>query len=442
MVEVAQLAGTLYQGWNLIHEIGRGADGIVYKGSKGTAEAAIKILFPDILEKNGFESAQVRLDLQLSLCGEKLHKNLVEIFEGGEDPIFKTFYVVMELVQGESLDKLIGKIPPESVASLAAQLARAAEYLEERGLVHRDIKPANIIISNDFSLLTLLDLGIVHKLPNIGNEKERLSGDEFVATPRYSPPEFVWRKEQEDDNSAWRAVTFYQIGATIHDMIMGYMIFSGNDTPRACLYDAIRTIPPKVESNSIDSRLIELIQACLLKSWRQRLELVSWKSFYAPPAPKDLITQESRIKFLKYKRSEARSLEVLTKVETPEINSEHELWQLNNRLITELRSYLRDKDIFPRFHVLENSLSKKEHFTSFEFEKTDDDGDVFNNIIIFSVRLLMDSDLNELTKLTFNATSDGVEILAAIWTEIFTVESALNRCQRAVLDAVEQMLIV
>ena len=112
----------------------------------------------------------------------------------------------MELVPGTSLNKLVGHVPPAIIVPLARQLASAAQYLDEvLNLAHRDIKPANIVISDDLQKLTLLDLGIVHQLP-VDDAQGRLSGEEFVASVRYSPPEFVWRTEEEDADGAWRAV--------------------------------------------------------------------------------------------------------------------------------------------------------------------------------------------------------------------------------------------
>jgi len=278
VANVENLAGTEIQGWRLTREIGRGADGIVYASSKDGAEAAVKIFFPEALAANGLPAARERLELQLGLIGRKHHPNLVEVYAGGEDSSLGTLFLVMELVHGTSLDKLIGKVPSSAVPRLMDQLASASEFLEREDLVHRDIKPANIVISDDFQMLTLLDLGIVYRLPG-DDDQGRLSGKEFVATLRYSPPEFVWRTEEGNVDGAWRAVTFYQIGATLHDMIMGKVLFAGYDTPRACLYDAVREMTPVIESSDVDPRLVQIAQACLLKDWRQRLQFLSWDSF-------------------------------------------------------------------------------------------------------------------------------------------------------------------
>jgi eukaryotic-like serine/threonine-protein kinase len=84
---------------------------------------------------------------------------LVQIFEGGKAAELDNIpFLVMEFIPGKSLDKAIKSVPRSAIPSLLKQPADAARYLESVGLVHRDIKPANIVISDDFSQLTLLDL--------------------------------------------------------------------------------------------------------------------------------------------------------------------------------------------------------------------------------------------------------------------------------------------
>lgn len=435
-IDIERLSNTEIGGWLLKEVIGRGADGLVYSGVRDQCRAAIKLYYPDQLAKNGIEAARERLELQLALVGKKHHPSLVEIYGGGELPDLKTLYLVMELVPGSSLDKLVGRIPPLAVATLAGQLASAAECLERLELVHRDIKPANIMISEDCERLTLLDLGIVHQ-PASDDEGGRLSGAEFVATLRYSPHEFVWREEQEELEGAWRAVTFYQIGATLHDMIMGKMLFDGHDKPRACLYDAVRERTPVIESKEIDSWLIETVKACLLKDWRQRLQLVCWASFVPPPIV-DAQLQERRIRIHQMRNVEMRlaAQKQLSRASTP--TRTQELWNINTALILELRTYLLDAQIFPKCSVNETAASDREYQTRFSFEC-----DLSRNFplsVVFTVVVAVDAMVEQATKLSFSAKVDEQEIAAATWTEMFTVESAFVACRQSFLNAVEQIV--
>ena len=310
--------------------------------------------------------------------------------------------------------------------------------LETKDLVHRDIKPANIVISDDFKMLTLLDLGIVHQVPAEDEAQDRRSGMEFVATLRYSPPEFVWRKEQEDADGAWRAVTYYQIGATLHDMIMGKPLFAGYDKPRACLYDAVRDRTPEVHSEDVPGWLIQTVQACLLKDWRQRLQFVCWDDFFEPTGQTELHQREKRIR-LRQLRSEEVRLATAKQVQ-PALGPtrEQQLWHLNNALILEVRTYLLDAPIFPKFSVTEESRSQHEYVSQFTFDA--DESRDFHAEFIFVLTLAIDPSVNEATKLSFSALIGKEPLSSASWVELFTVETALGNCQQAFLDAVERML--
>lgn len=437
MADIENLVGTKLQGWSLTREVGRGADGIVYVGHKSGIETAVKIFFPDSFGRSGLEEARMRLEPQLSLIGRKHHPNIVEVYEGGELSELGTLYLVMELVPGASLDKLVGKIPPEAIANLAGQLASAAEYLETMDLVHRDIKPANIVISDDFRTLTLLDLSIVYQLP-AEEDQCRLSGMEFVATLRYSPPEFVWRTEEGDASDAWRAVSFYQIGATLHDMIMGMPLFSGYDQPRARLYDCVRDRTPKVESKDVEGWLVQTVQACLLKDWRQRLHFVNWNSFRPPIGAPDVQQQERKIRLLQVRNEEIRQVKAKEAATVPGPNREQQIWNLNNSLFLEIRTYLFDSSVFPKFRANEIIVSQREYVTELHF-----DADVargFGAGVKFTITLGVDSMLEDATKLSFRAEMEGKEITTSTWTEMFTVTAAFSLCRQSFLDAIETIL--
>ena len=439
VAEFDDLAGREVEGCLLSRVLGHGADGIVYAAKRDGREVAVKLFFPSAIAKNGPAETRERLELQLDLIGTNLHPNLVEVYAGGEAPQLNTLYLVMELVPGTSLDKLDGKIPPETIPTLAGQLADVARALEAEGLVHRDIKPANIVISDDFKTLTLLDLGIIHQMPAAEDEnQERRSGMEFVATPRYSPPEFVWRQEQEDADGAWRAVTFYQIGATLHDMIMGKPLFTGYDKPRVRLYDAVRDHTPEVASENVPGWLIQTVQSCLLKEWRQRLQFVCWEDFFEPTGPVELHQREKRIRLRQLRSEEIRLAKARQVQSAPGPTREQQLWLLNNAFIGEIRTYLLNTPIFPKSRVSEEPRSQQEYVSRFTFES--DESRDFPAGVVFSLHVAIDPTVNEATKLSFSASIGEVPLSSASWTEMFTVETALGNCRGAFLDTVETML--
>jgi len=437
MADVTQLAGVTVEGWALEHVIGQGADGIVYCATHTDGRrGAVKLFFPEALKKNGFSEAKDRLELQIALVGGKHHPNLVEVYGGGECQEHDTLYLVMELVPGVSLDKLVGKVPRDKIPHLLQQLASAARYLEEHlELFHRDIKPANIVVSEDFSQLTLLDLGVVYRFAD-DDDGGRISGAEFVATLRYSPPEFVWRTEEGSEDGAWRSITFYQIGATLYDLMVGKKLFEGEDAPRARLYDCVRDKTPAIPAAGLEPWLVQLTQACLLKDWRQRLQFLTWESFEGPNNDSGVGAQEKTIRLLQARKEEARIAAAKMSSAVAGNSREKELWLLNSGLFGEIRNYLLDNSIFPRFKATEEEVSESEYRSRFEFEEDRQ----FPAPWTFSVRVLVSPVVREATELRFEAVCGEAKIAEASWTEMFSVQTAFSNCQQAVLGAATALL--
>ena len=184
--------------------------------------AALKIFDPELIERFGEAKQRTRIERELSLRGEH-HKHLVEIYDGGHCPSSGYYYVVMSYIAAPNLASVIGDIPRDRVWPIIAQIAAACKFLETKRIAHRDVKPENIVISRDFEDATLLDLGVIRPFGEAGltDEDQRV----FIGTLRYASPEFLWRTE-EDTEEGWRALTFYQIGAVLHDLIMRTRIFN------------------------------------------------------------------------------------------------------------------------------------------------------------------------------------------------------------------------
>ena len=436
MTNVRELVGTEVQGWRLKEVLGNGADGIVYIGEKEGEEAAVKILFPEVVEKYGFEEALQRIELQLILKGEKHHPNLVQVTEGGKaSELPDTLYLVMERVSGISLDKAIATAPRHAIPSLIQQLANAAKFLEDRELVHRDIKPANIVVSDDFSHLTLLDLGII--LQTCTDDYEGLSGEEFVATTRYSPPEFVWRTEDRSTDGAWRAITFYQIGATLHDLIMRKPLFDGCDKPRARLYDAVKYQSPEIDDSEVDQWLIQLTKCCLVKNWRERLTLVSWESFSGPSeGDVDYNYQKKMIKLRQIRCDEIRQAQEQGKIMSPQTSRAYELWDLQNQVFLETRQFLMGAQIFPRFSGTHPRMSEHEYTLIFKFET--DPQLMFNSELTVEISLTVSTQFESATELKMKAyQGDGKDLFDSKWTEMLTIESASTIVQRSLMEVAD-----
>jgi serine/threonine protein kinase len=111
---------------------------------------ALKVFDDAIIERYGDKTQLARIKRELTLVG-KVHPHMVQILDGGVDATTGNHFIVMEHLDGPSLQRCLQSVPDENIPVLIGQLASCCEYLETLSLAHRDIKPSNIIILDDYS---------------------------------------------------------------------------------------------------------------------------------------------------------------------------------------------------------------------------------------------------------------------------------------------------
>lgn len=271
----AELRGHCFASrFTVVDCINNGKSAVVFGAVDGAGTRyALKIFDEDLVERFGKTEQLQRIEREKALIGHS-HENIVTIVDGGEDPDTGYLYVAMERVDAPNIAQALQAIPIEIVPVLVKQIADAARYLEGLGLAHRDIKPENIAYLGD--TIKLLDLGVLR--PFSETESEDGTGNEFVGTLQYSSPEFLFRRE-ENSVDGWRAVTFYQIGAVMHDLIVRRPIFEAYATPFSRLVEAVKDVIPPISSTDYSPEMIALARACLIKDPNKRLQLVSWENF-------------------------------------------------------------------------------------------------------------------------------------------------------------------
>ena len=269
-------------GWIADGYLGNGFSAVVLSAKRGGKRAALKVIDPEMIERFGVKRQLARIVREKRLEGH-MHPNLVHIMDGGQCKQTGYLFVAMELLEPLTLGDVRDKLPPNRIGRVIGQLASAARFLEENDLVHRDIKPENTNIASDYSNVKLLDLGVVHP-PRGHSDPSAGTENHFVGTARYSPPEFLYRQE-ENSVKGWRSVTFYQLGATLYDLITRTQIFDEYREPPARLYEAIKDHVPLIApySDDVQPWLVDLARRCLTKDWRIREQLVTWKQFEGPP---------------------------------------------------------------------------------------------------------------------------------------------------------------
>ena len=228
---------------------------------------AVKVLKPSLRD----DAEVVRRFLAESRAAGMLsHPNIVTIHDVGEAEGVP--YIAMEYLDGEPLDVLlerIGRLTPQRVLSLGAQVAAALALAHRNGVVHRDVKPSNIIICDSGSAAKLVDFGIARV-----DDGDDTSGDrvarrtqfgQIMGTPRYMSP------EQAMGLSVDGRSDLFSLGSILYEMMTGKPAFTGSGLATLALQIAHQDHPPIVSHvNDCPKGLSFIIDKLLAKKQGDR----------------------------------------------------------------------------------------------------------------------------------------------------------------------------
>jgi serine/threonine-protein kinase len=159
---------------------------------------AIKILLRedecDRLEDGARAAARFRFEAQVASRLSRGSPYIIRVTDHGEEGSLA--YLVMELLDGQSLETWLlrrGPVEPRLLAPLVHQVARALEHAHSEGVVHRDLKPGNIFITHDENgapRVKLLDFGIARSVaPAREPSPFATASNVILGTPGYMSPE-------------------------------------------------------------------------------------------------------------------------------------------------------------------------------------------------------------------------------------------------------------
>ncbi len=132
-----------------------------------------------------------------------------------------TYFIVMELIEGESLSQLVrerGPIEIVDIVRYTAQVARALKYAHDQGIIHRDIKPGNILVE-ERGEAKLLDLGLAMSREQ-GTSITQLYDEKVIGTADYLSPE-----QALDSHNVDLKTDIYSLGCTLYFMLTGHPPF-------------------------------------------------------------------------------------------------------------------------------------------------------------------------------------------------------------------------
>jgi serine/threonine-protein kinase len=242
------LRGELVGNYRILRLIGEGGMGYVYEAVHPVLgrRAAIKIL------KLGSEIQRAgrvveRFFNEARLVASLGHPNIIEAFDFGEVAVggMRSYYVIMELLEGESLGAALrrGPLPLDVVLVVGAQAAAGLGAAHRRGVVHRDVKPDNLFLarrSDGREVVKILDFGIAKPTGDgVPLGPGLTHSGALVGTPSFMSPE----------HCAGHAVDarsdIYCLGLVLYQAITGQPPFI-RETPPEIMVAQVRDAPRRL----------------------------------------------------------------------------------------------------------------------------------------------------------------------------------------------------
>jgi serine/threonine protein kinase len=251
--------------FGILRVVGRGGMGVVLHAYDPclTRDVAIKVIDPKLAHN---EVARQRFCREARAAAAVTHDNLVAVHQVDEDEASGLPYLVMQLVNGESLEqrlKRVGKLPFAEVARLGMQAAAGLSAAHAGGLIHRDIKPGNILLEAPSDRVKLTDFGLARAAEDV-----KLTRTGFVAgSPLYMAPEQA--RGDEVDHRA----DLFSLGSVLYEAATGAPPFEAK-TPLAVLRRVADETPKFLTDvdPSIPVWLSEIVDRLLAKNPADRYQ--------------------------------------------------------------------------------------------------------------------------------------------------------------------------
>jgi len=254
--------------YEILAELGRGAMGIVYRARDPKINRVVAVKTISLAGQPPEEEQEYRERFfrEAEAAGRLSHPGIVTVFDVGEEPETRAPYIVMELVAGQSLEKLLlskedRKLPLEEALKLALEVAEALDCAHGQGVVHRDVKPANILLTKD-GHAKIADFGVAKM--NLANAT---AAGRTLGTPAYMSPEQL-SGDPVDGRS-----DLFSLGVILYTVLTGYKPFQGNSALTVAFKIVNRDpVPATILDTELPPGLDYIISRALAKDRSQRYQ--------------------------------------------------------------------------------------------------------------------------------------------------------------------------
>lgn len=289
------LVGKTFNGYRIESRIGAGGMAVVYKATHLALQkpVAIKTLAHRLLQN----PKAVKRFLNVAKVSSQLtHPNIVQIYDSGSLDEFGIYYIVMEYVEGESLNNILkdkGRMSLEATCKIVSYIAGCLNYANKKNIIHRDINPSNILVGSE-DVPKLIGLGLAKCLDD---EMTSLTQPgKGMGMVGYIAPEQLLDASKADHRS-----DIYSLGALFYRCLCGQTPYDTKNMREYfnCIHNRIPPIPPHDLNPEIPRTLSDIILKSLTYDPLERYQsaeelLLDLKEFLAPRGDKEGIEKARR----------------------------------------------------------------------------------------------------------------------------------------------------
>ncbi|MEV1244069.1 protein kinase [Nonomuraea sp. NPDC050022] len=231
---------TLNDRYTLIGRVGGGGMGEVWRATDTVLgrTVAVKVLIPALTEDPKFAQ---RFQNEARAMATLRHPGVVDVYDYGTSEVDgrQVSFLVMEFVEGESLDRVLRReaLDPAATMRLVAEVGDALAAAHAQGIVHRDVKPANLMVRPDGSV-ALTDFGIAHSVSAV----QLTATGAMLCSAGYCAPEMATASDVTP------AVDVYALGVVAYQCLTGRLPFDG-DTPVQIIYKHLHAPVPDLPAD-------------------------------------------------------------------------------------------------------------------------------------------------------------------------------------------------
>ena len=239
--------------YQILETIGTGANSRVVRGFDPMINrtVAIKLFSPALASGPGRD----KFLTEARVVGQIAHASIIALHDMGIEESTRTPYLVMEFVEGQSLERILekGSVPFPRACAWTADIAVALGVAHRKGVIHGDVKPANILINQE-GRVKLTDFGMARLASNDTKDTP------LLGTPAYWCPEQILGKPQDSRSD------IFSLGVILYEMITGTRPFKADSLQGMCsLIMSSTPLPPSHSNPSLPAGLNDLVSSCLAK---------------------------------------------------------------------------------------------------------------------------------------------------------------------------------